>query len=59
MVRKTPREENMPDNNEKILPVMRWLLAAFLGLLLMLALQLAFVVSGANATTVDIHLTGC
>jgi hypothetical protein len=46
----------MSDNNEKILPVIRWLLAAFLGLLLMLALQLLFVVSGANAATADIYL---
>jgi len=37
-------------DNEEILPVIRWLLAAFLGLLLMLVLQLVFVVSGANAT---------
>ena len=45
----------MSHNKEKILPVIRLLLAAFLGLLLMLALQLAFVVSGAKATTADVH----
>jgi len=48
----------MSDNNEEILPFIRWLLAAFLGLLLMLALQLVFVVSGAHAIAANIHLAG-
>ena len=43
----------MSANNEEILPFIRWLLAAFVGLLLMLALQLVFVVAGANANPAD------
>jgi hypothetical protein len=40
----------MADNNEKILPVIRLLLAAFFGLLVVLAVQLFFLVSRANST---------
>ena len=35
----------MSDNDEKILPVLRWLLIAFFGLLLVLALQLFLLVT--------------
>jgi hypothetical protein len=41
----------MADDNDKILPVIRLLLAAFLGLLFVLVLQLFFLVSRANAAT--------
>jgi hypothetical protein len=39
----------MSDNNEKILPVLRLLLVAFIGLLFVIALQLFLLVTGANA----------
>ena len=39
----------MSDNDEKILPILRLLLIAFFGLLLVLALQLFLLVTGANA----------
>ena len=45
----------MADDNDKILPVIRLLLAAFLGLLFVLVLQLFFLVSRANAATVNIR----
>lgn len=40
----------MADNNDKILPVVRWLLIAFFGLLLVLALQLFLLLARADAT---------
>ena len=40
----------MADNNEKVLPVIRLLLVAFFGLLLVLAVQLFLLVSRANST---------
>lgn len=40
----------MADNNEKILPVIRLLLIAFFGLLLVLAVQLFLLVARANST---------
>ena len=46
----------MSDNNdEKILPVLRWLLIAFFGLLLVLALQLFLLVTRADAATTTIR----
>jgi hypothetical protein len=38
------RRKLMADNNEKVLPVIRLLLVAFFGLLLVLAVQLFFLV---------------
>lgn len=40
----------MADNNEKVLPVIRLLLVAFFGLLLVLAVQLFLLVSRADST---------
>lgn len=40
----------MADNNDKILPVVRWLLIAFLALLLVLAVQLFLLLTRAGAT---------
>jgi hypothetical protein len=51
LVPKTREETFMADDNDKILPVIRLLLAAFLGLLFVLVLQLFFLVSRANAAT--------
>ena len=45
----------MSDNDEKILPILRWLLIAFFGLLLVLAVQLFLVVTGANAATTEAY----
>jgi hypothetical protein len=39
----------MANNDDKILPVLRWLLIAFFGLLLVLAVQLFLLVKRANA----------
>ena len=39
----------MADNNEKLLPVLRLLLVAFLGLLFVIAVQLFLLVTGGNA----------
>ena len=52
----------MADNNEKILPILRLLLLAFFGLLLVVALQLVLLVTRAHAATaasrvVDAHMT--
>jgi hypothetical protein len=47
LVPKTREETFMADDNDKILPVIRLLLAAFLGLLFVLVLQLFFLVSRA------------
>ncbi|HEY7320357.1 MAG TPA: hypothetical protein VIE89_22550 [Candidatus Binatia bacterium] len=41
----------MADNNEKILPILRLLLIAFFGLLLVVALQLFLLVTRPRATT--------
>ena len=46
----------MSDNDEKLLPILRWLLIAFFGLLLVLALQLFLLVTGADATTTNIRV---
>ena len=46
----------MSDNDEKILPVLRWLLIAFFGLLLVLALQLFLLVTRADAATTTIRV---
>jgi hypothetical protein len=43
----------MSDNDEKILPILRLLLIAFFGLLLVLALQLFLLVTGANAGSTE------
>jgi ABC-type nitrate/sulfonate/bicarbonate transport system substrate-binding protein len=46
----------MSDNDEKILPILRWLLIAFFGLLLVLALQLFLLVTRADASTTTIRV---
>ncbi len=46
----------MSDNNEKILPLLRLLLIAFFGLLLVLALQLFLLVTRADAATTNIRV---
>jgi len=46
----------MPDNDEKILPVLRLLLVAFFGLLFVLALQLFLLVTHAHASTTCIRV---
>jgi hypothetical protein len=43
----------MSDDDEKVLPVLRLLLVAFFGLLLVLALQLFLLVTGAKAATTE------
>jgi hypothetical protein len=45
----------MSDNNEKILPILRLLLIAFFGLLLVLALQLFLLVNGGTAGITEAH----
>ena len=46
----------MSDNDEKILPLLRWLLIAFFGLLLVLAFQLFLLVTRAAAATTTIRV---
>ena len=46
----------MPNNDEKILPVLRLLLVAFFGLLFVLALQLFLLVTRAHASTTSISM---
>ena len=46
----------MSDNDEKILPLLRLLLIAFFGLLLVLALQLFLLVTRADAATTNIRV---
>jgi hypothetical protein len=46
----------MPDNDEKVLPVLRLLLVAFFGLLFVLALQLFLLVTHAHASTTCIRM---
>ena len=46
----------MPDNDEKVLPVLRLLLVAFFGLLFVLALQLFLLVTHAHASTTCIRV---
>jgi hypothetical protein len=53
--RKTMGGEIMSDNDEKVLPVLRLLLIAFFGLLLVLALQLFLLVTGAKAGITEAH----
>ena len=55
LVPKTREETFMADDNDKILPVIRLLLAAFLGLLFVLVLQLLFLVSRGSAATVNVR----
>src|SRR5262245_4306340 len=53
---KNHRGKPMPDNDEKVLPVLRLLLVAFFGLLFVLALQLFLLVTRANAATSNIRV---
>ena len=46
----------MADNDEKILPILRLLIIAFFGLLLVVALQLFLLVTRAHAATTDIQV---
>ncbi len=48
----------MSDNDEKVLPVLRLLLIAFFGLLLVLAVQLFLVVTRAEAASLFAMLSG-
>jgi hypothetical protein len=54
-LRKTTEEKPMPDNNEKVLPVLRLLLLAFFGLLFVIALQLFLLVTGAKAGSTEAY----